>query len=61
MRLKNRSSPGPDGVIAECYKYGGNFIKDALIDIFNHMRKEGYSPDKSRLAWISPTCSIYSE
>ena len=55
MRLKNSSSPGPDCIISECYKYGGSYMKDALIDIFSQMYDEGYSPYKSRLAWISPT------
>ena len=55
MKLKNSKSPGPDGIIAECYKYGSNFIIDALIDIFCQMKDEGYSPCMSREAWISPT------
>ena len=29
-------------------------IHDVLIDIYNQMWSEGYSPEKSRQAWISP-------
>ena len=53
-KLNNKGSPGPDGVVARCYKYGEEFILDALIDIYNQMRDECYSPQKSREAWISP-------
>ena len=53
-KLINNSSPGPDGVSLLCYKNGGEFILDALIDIYNHIRERGYSPQKSREAWISP-------
>ena len=53
-KLNNKGSPGPDGVVARCYKYGEEFILDTLIDIYNHMRDECYSPQKSREAWISP-------
>ena len=53
MKLKNSKSPGPDGIIAECYKYGSNFTIDALIDIFSQMKEEGYSPNMSRMVWIS--------
>ena len=52
--MNNKGSPGPDGVIAKCYKYGEEFVLDALIDIFNHMRDDGYSPQQAREAWISP-------
>ena len=53
-KLNRNSSPGPDGIYALCYKYGGEHILDALIDIYNHMREEGYSPQMSREAWIAP-------
>ena len=55
MISKHSESPGPDRVIAECYKYGCHFIIDALIDIFSQMEEEGYSPEVSRLAWIGTT------
>ena len=54
-KLNASSSSGPDGVPSKCYKYGGIMICDALIDIYNQMWSEGYSPEKSRQAWISPT------
>ena len=34
-RLKGSASPGPNGVHGFCFKHGGDFIKDALIDCFN--------------------------
>ena len=54
-KLNASSSSGPDVVPSKCYKYGGSMIRDALIDIYNQMWSEGYSPEKSRQAWISPT------
>ena len=51
-KLKNSSSTGPDGVISECFKYGGQFVLEALNDIFNQMSDEGYSPECTRENWI---------
>ena len=49
MKLKNSKSPGPDGIIAECYKYGSHFVQEAMIYIFNLMKDRGYSTDRSRM------------
>ena len=52
--MRGEASPGPDGTIGNCFKNGGDFILDALIDIYTQSLLEGYSPENSREAWICP-------
>ena len=54
-KLKSNASSGPDGVVTRCYKYGGHFLEEALIDIFNHSIEVGESPSNTKKAWINPT------
>ena len=54
-KLKGSASPGPDGVIGLCYKHGGQFTRDALIDCFNQSINEEYASCRTTEAWISPT------
>ena len=54
-RLKGSASPGPDGVYGWCYKRGGKFILDCLIDCMNQSLDEMKASGNTREAWISPT------
>ena len=53
-KLKNGTSSGPDGILGELYKNGGEYILDGLVDIYTQMWEESYSPQQSREAWIAP-------
>ena len=39
---------------SKCYKNGGNFVEDALIDIFNQSIDEENEISNTKLAWICP-------
>ena len=54
-KLKGTASPGPDGIFGLCYKNGGIFIRQALLDIYNHMINDEYASDRTTECWISPT------
>ena len=54
VRLKGDTSTGPDGIVTKCFKYGGQYIVDAWVDIYNQMKEEEYAPKCKREEWISP-------
>ena len=54
-KLCGSSGTGQDGITPQCIKYGGQFLMDALVDIYSDMWTQGYSPNQMRQAWISPT------
>ena len=54
-KLNGSSGSGPDGITPQCIKYGGRYILEALLDIYNQMIQEGYSPNQMRQAWINPS------
>ena len=53
-KMKSHASPGPDGVTGCCLKHGGQYIQDALLDIFTESVEEEYAPDQTRISWICP-------
>ena len=55
-KLNNNSTSEPDGISSLCIKNTGNYIIDALEDIYNQMHNEGYSSIQFRQAWIPPAC-----
>ena len=54
-KLNSACSTGPDGIETKCFKEGGDFMIEALIDIYTQMYEEGYSPQCTRDAWINPS------
>ena len=54
-KMKCNAAPGSDGLTGGCLKRGGQLVKDALVDIFNHSIQETAVPSQARVAWISPT------
>lgn len=53
-RMKNNAAPGPDGAISPCYKHGGEFMKEALSDIYSLSLDQGIAPLDTKEAWINP-------
>ena len=54
-KLKGLATPGPDGVFGWCFKYGGKFILEFIVECFNQSLEERTASSKTREAWISPT------
>ena len=52
--LKPNSSCGPDGLAANCLRKGGQFIMEALSDIYNMSFKCGNAFLDSKEAWVTP-------
>ena len=53
-RLSSTASPGPDGLPAVFLKLGGDFITDALTDIFRQSLETGEIPKVWKKAFIPP-------
>ena len=52
--MKSYASPGPDGVSGCCLKFGGQFVEDALLDIFADSVEMELAPKHTRISWICP-------
>ena len=53
-RLRSGASPGPDGVLSNCYRKGGEFIENALIEIFSDSFEDSETLLDTIEAWITP-------
>ena len=53
--LKTNASPGPDGLISNCFKKWGTLVSEALYDIYGVSQVEEIAPDDFKEAWINPT------
>ena len=52
--LKRGKAPGPDGIINEMLKYGGNRMVAVLCSLVNLVMESRYWPDDWRRSYIVP-------
>ena len=52
--LSSSASPGPDGVFIDCLKWGGDFVLDALTDIFTDSMELGSVDQSMKQAFVTP-------
>ena len=53
-KLSNGAAMGPDGLPVHVFKYGGDFIINAVMDITQSSISTGDIPQSMRLGWITP-------
>ena len=53
-RLKNKKSPGIDGITSEMLKSGQDVLMPALLKVFNHIFRSGSYPETWRTGLLSP-------
>ena len=53
-KLSSKSSPGPDGILANCLKYGGEEMTKFLVTLFQRSMDNTDVPQMIRNGLISP-------
>ena len=53
-KLNNNAAVGPDGLPVQVFKYGGNLIVEAVMDIMLESVKTQSIPSILKMGWITP-------
>ena len=53
-KLSNGAAVGPDGIPTQCYKYGGDMVVSAVVDIARQSLQDKEIPPLLKQGWVTP-------